>query len=145
MILAIDFDGTCVTHEYPQVGKEIGAASVLKALTEEGHRLVLFTMRSDGQESNSTGLTDAVNWFKKHDIPLWGIQRNPEQDEWTGSPKAYAHIYIDDAALGCPLVTPEGGRPYVDWKEVCKVLIQRGLLPNPINSVACPCCGAPSR
>ena len=25
MIIAVDFDGTCVTHEYPNVGKNIGA------------------------------------------------------------------------------------------------------------------------
>lgn len=30
MIIAVDFDGTCVTHEFPYVGKEIGAAEVLK-------------------------------------------------------------------------------------------------------------------
>ena len=32
MDIAIDFDGTCVTHEFPLVGKDIGAAPVLKAL-----------------------------------------------------------------------------------------------------------------
>jgi hypothetical protein len=45
--ICIDFDGTCVTHEFPKVGKDIGAAPVLKELTEKGHRLILFTMRSD--------------------------------------------------------------------------------------------------
>ena len=39
MEIAIDFDGTCVTHEYPGVGREIGAAPVLKKLTENGHIL----------------------------------------------------------------------------------------------------------
>lgn len=29
MIIAVDFDGTCVTHEFPKVGEEIGAAPVL--------------------------------------------------------------------------------------------------------------------
>jgi hypothetical protein len=24
-IIAVDFDGTCVTHEYPSIGKDIGA------------------------------------------------------------------------------------------------------------------------
>lgn len=31
MIIAVDFDGTCVTHEYPKVGREIGAVGVLKS------------------------------------------------------------------------------------------------------------------
>lgn len=46
MIIAVDFDGTCVTHEFPYVGKEIGAAEVLKELTDKGHKIILFTMRS---------------------------------------------------------------------------------------------------
>ena len=53
MIIAVDFDGTCVTHEFPRVGKEIGAAEVLKELTDKGHKIILFTMRShqlDGAE-----------------------------------------------------------------------------------------------
>lgn len=40
MIIAVDFDGTCVTHEFPRVGKEIGAAEVLKELTDKGHKII---------------------------------------------------------------------------------------------------------
>ena len=46
MIIGVDFDGTCVTHEFPKVGREIGAAQVLKRLTDVGHQIILFTMRS---------------------------------------------------------------------------------------------------
>jgi len=28
MEICIDFDGTCVTHEFPKVGKDIGAVPV---------------------------------------------------------------------------------------------------------------------
>ena len=111
MIIAVDFDGTCVTHEFPRVGKEIGAAEVLKELTDKGHKIILFTMRShqlDGAEETeefgygktkpaklpSDGLQDAIDWFKKHDIPLFGVNENPTQKDWTSSPKLYAHIYI---------------------------------------------------
>lgn len=45
MYIAVDFDGTCVTHEYPKVGKDIGAVPVLKKLTNSGHQLILHTMR----------------------------------------------------------------------------------------------------
>jgi len=123
MYIVIDFDGTCVTHEYPAIGREIGAADVLRALADAGHKLILFTMRSDDPKNNKFYLTEAVNWFRKRNIPLYGIQSNPTQKHWTSSPKAYGELYIDDAALGCPLVYPEdGGRPYVDWAEV-KVLL----------------------
>ena len=37
MIIAIDFDGTVVTHEYPSVGKDVGAVSVLEDLIYNGH------------------------------------------------------------------------------------------------------------
>ena len=46
MIIAIDFDGTCVTHEYPYIGKDIGAVPVLQRLVKAGHELILWTMRS---------------------------------------------------------------------------------------------------
>lgn len=39
MVIAVDFDGTCVTHEFPKVGKDIGAVPVLKELVEGVIRL----------------------------------------------------------------------------------------------------------
>lgn len=139
MIIAIDFDGTCVTHDFPKVGTDIGAQKVLKRLVENGHQLILWTMRSDVVEPKSSDgniiaeggkyLTDAIEWFKKNEIPLWGIQTNPEQNTWTHSPKAYAQLYIDDAALGCPLIFPnEIERPFVDWYAVEEMLYYKGLL-----------------
>mgnify|MGYP003538544723 CR=1 FL=1 len=124
MIIAIDFDGTCVTHDYPEVGKNIGAVKVLKQLIEKNHQLILWTMRSE------SSLDDAVNWFKENNIPLYGIQRNPDQDSWTTSPKAYAQLYIDDAALGIPLMYPinKHEKPYVDWCFVELILKTKGLL-----------------
>jgi hypothetical protein len=127
MIICIDFDGTCVTHEFPEIGEDIGAEPVLKKLVENGHKLVLFTMRSDGQDKGDV-LSDAIRWFDERGIPLYGIQTNPDQRSWTTSPKAYGHIYIDDAALGVPLVRHEDGRPYVNWKKVERLLELRGLI-----------------
>ncbi|HOD89171.1 MAG TPA: hypothetical protein PKN53_09235 [Bacteroidales bacterium] len=145
--ICIDFDGTCVTHEFPKVGKDIGAVPVLKKLIESGHQLVLFTMRSDivnptGEDNelhleSGNYLTDAVNWFKENEIPLYGIQTNPTQHTWTTSPKAYAQLYIDDAALGCPLLYGNFGengegfyfdKPQVDWEKVKDILIKNGII-----------------
>ena len=124
MYIAIDFDGTCVTHDYPRIGKEIGATKVLKRLIEAGHKLILNTMRSDKE------LQDAVNWFKKNGIELYGVNENPTQKRWTNSPKVYAHMYIDDAAFGCPLINaPElSNRPFVDWDSIDRQLIQKGII-----------------
>ena len=111
--VAVDFDGTCVTHDYPEIGKDIGAVPVLKRLVENGSRIILWTMRS-GKE-----LEAAVNWFAQNKIPLFGVQRNPTQGNWTSSPKAYATCYIDDAAFNAPLVYPMNGkRPFIDWNFV---------------------------
>lgn len=116
--IAVDFDGTVVTHEYPLVGRTVeNSVEVLNELCKKGHLLVLNTMRSDKY------LQDAVNWFKNNDIPLFGINHNPTQSNWTNSPKVYAHLYIDDAALGCPLINNGIDRPYVNWKEVREYLV----------------------
>jgi len=113
----IDFDGTVVRHAYPAVGEDVPhAVNTLRALVARGDALILWTMRSGDK------LQDAVDWFKGHGIDLYGVQRNPDQDSWTTSPKAYCHVYIDDAALGCPLIEVEGERPYVDWAEVARRL-----------------------
>ena len=118
LIICVDFDGTCVTHEYPNIGKEIGATEVLKQLTDMGHNIILFTMRSDKE------LQDSVNWFEERNIPLFGINENPEQHTWTQSPKPYAHLYIDDAALGCPIKYDPtlSDRVFVNW-EIIKNLL----------------------
>ena len=124
MYIAVDFDGTCVTHDYPKVGKDIGAAPVLYALYRNGHNIILNTMR-DGKE-----LEDAEFWFCENGINLFGSNHNPTQGRWTTSPKVYAHLYIDDAAMGCFLCyNPEiSDRPYVDWKETTSYLHARGLI-----------------
>jgi len=114
MLIAVDFDGTCVTHDYPRVGKDIGAVPVLKRLIEKGHSLILWTMRS-GKELN-----DAIKWFEANGIELYGIQENPTQKSWTASPKAYAQLYIDDAALGspCKIDSSLSNRKFIDWNAV---------------------------
>lgn len=137
--IILDFDGTCVFHEFPKIGKDIGAVPVLKELIAAGYKLILFTMRSDiinpHAEDNELHLesgnylSEALEWFKQHDISLYGIQTNPTQHTWTTSPKAYGQLIIDDAALGCPLIYPENDlRPYVDWVKVRELLVKDGLL-----------------
>ena len=114
MIIAVDFDGTCVEHDYPDVGMDVdGAVEVLKALRAKGHRLILFTMRSGSK------LDAAVRWFKERKIELWAVNNNPEQKSWTDSVKVHADLYIDDSAVGCPLkFIDDAPRPMVDWAKV---------------------------
>ena len=128
MIIGIDFDGTCVSHEFPSIGNDIGSIPVLKKMVNSGNNLILWTMRSDTKRGKY--LSEAIQWFNENDIPLWGIQTNPSQSSWTTSPKAYCELYIDDAALGCPLKvdTSLSSRPFVDWGTVEKMLIEKGII-----------------
>lgn len=148
MTIAVDFDGTCVTHDFPKVGKNIGAEIVLKKLADKGHKIILYTMRSHPSEKTESAeasgmipttddcLQDAIDWFAKYDIPLYGVNDNPSQHSQTDSPKVYANIYIDDAALGIPLVYEDmkhiydGSvmRPYVGWVRVSELLYESGIL-----------------
>ena len=133
MIIAIDFDGTCVTHDYPEIGKDIGAEKVLRRLVDNGHQLMLWTMRGNKPIQHGLNtLQDAIDWFKENDILLWGINENPEQTivGWTNSNKQYAQLYIDDAALGCPLKFDESisNRPFADWARIEEMLTEIGLI-----------------
>ncbi len=125
MNIAIDFDGTIVEHEYPEIGQPVpGAIEWMKAFMSAGARLILWTMRCDSDESGPV-LSDAVAFCNSANIDFYGVNANPDQ-HWSKSPKAYAHVYIDDAAFGCPLrENPRaGGRPFVDWDAVGPKVLQ---------------------
>jgi len=121
-VIAVDFDGTCVKHRYPSVGEDIGAAPILKKLVNNGHKIILLTMRDNGKV-----LRDALKWFYDNDIPLYGINLNPSQT-WSDSRKVFANYYIDDQAIGCPVIYEDDGESYyVDWNALDKWFIDHGL------------------
>lgn len=156
LIIGIDFDGTCLTHTYPKLGKDIGAVPVLKRLVAEGHKLMLWTMRSHVKVQNGDAVIDtlaeALKWFEDNGIELWGVNENPEQKatKWSTSTKQYADYYIDDAAIGCPLIQEymtmpvfHGlettdyninskqipiGRPFVNWAAIEAGMEIQGIL-----------------
>lgn len=120
LIIAVDFDGTIVEHRWPQIGNPAPLAiETLKEFHGAGANLILYTMRS------GETLVEAVEYCQDNGIVLWQFNRNSEQIKWTSSPKVYAHVYIDDAAFGCPLIHPPNGeRPYVDWAKVRKPVLE---------------------
>lgn len=73
MTIAVDFDGTIVEHRYPRIGEEIPfATATLKMLTNERHRLILWSVR-EGKL-----LEEAVEWCRKrgwNSMPSTGIIR----------------------------------------------------------------------
>jgi hydroxymethylpyrimidine pyrophosphatase-like HAD family hydrolase len=95
--IAVDFDGTIVEHEFPEIGKEkLFAFQTLRELEKLGARLILWTFRT-GKE-----LDDAVEYCRKNGIEFYAVNKNyPEEifDE-TVSRKIDADIYIDDKNIG---------------------------------------------
>ena len=117
--IAVDFDGTIVKHEYPKIGELVPEAiESLKMFQTMGLGIVLNTMRG-GKE-----LDEAVAFLKDNGIELDGVNRAPNQD-WTTSPKVYGQFYIDDAAIGVPLVYGKHSRVYVDWVITKEILLDR--------------------
>jgi len=106
MLIAIDFDGTCVEHDFPKIGNAMPhARQVLRALVDAGHKLILWTCREDNpRDVEKNYLALAVRWFDGRGIPLAGVNQTPRDDEFRISGecprKAFAHIYIDDRNLG---------------------------------------------
>jgi len=116
--IAIDFDGTIVEHSFPYIGEPVdGAISWMKLFQKSGAELILWTMRS------GETLDAAVEYCKENGIEF--IYHNEHPQEWTTSKKAYAHIYIDDAAFGCPVVMTKSGSCVVNWDIVGPVVEDR--------------------
>ena len=129
MIIAVDFDGTIVTHEYPEIGRPIkGAIETIKTIIDNGHKVFLWTMRCSKKYQRRDLLQEAADYCNKYGIELYGANTSPSQ--FSTSNKQYAHLYIDDAALGCPLIDPGDSwdRPYVDWYEVGKILVEKNVI-----------------
>lgn len=122
-ILCIDFDGTCVKHVYDPVspsviGEDIGAVPYLKQLSDNGVKIICYTIRT-GEHAES-----AKDWFKRNDIKLWAVNRNPDQEKWNKSTKPLADLYVDDRGFNMPLMADATGPTYVNWKYVGPCLLR---------------------
>jgi hypothetical protein len=120
VIIAVDCDGTIFDHRYPDLGEPVpGAFEWMKRWQAAGAKLILWTMRDDGGGDGPV-LAHAVEACRRHGVEFWGVNENPEQASWSGSRKCYANLYVDDAAVGCPLLRNRrmGGRDMVDWSVV---------------------------
>lgn len=96
MIIAVDFDGTIVEHEYPKIGKAIPfAIETLLELQKDRHILLLWSVR-DGDL-----LQEAVDYCAKKGLNFYAANKNhPEEDPAIASRKLNADLFIDDRNLG---------------------------------------------
>lgn len=111
MIIAVDFDGTIVRHKYPEIGEEIPfAISTLKMIANEGHQLVLWTVRCDEL------LDEAVEWCRQRGLEFWAVNRDfPEENVDQNvdySRKLRVDMFIDDRNVG--------GLP--DWGTIYRII-----------------------
>ena len=107
MIIAVDFDGTIVEHRYPDIGREKPfAIETLKKLTEEQHRLILWTVRKGKL------LQEAVDFCRTRGLDFYAVNQNfPEENE-PEERKLRADLWIDDRNLG--------GLP--DWGTIYRMI-----------------------
>lgn len=102
MTIAIDFDGTIVTHAYPAIGRELpGATATLRRLQHEGHRLILWTVREGDL------LDEAVAYCRAKGVEFFAVNENysgetlqPGLPGQKACRKINADIYIDDRNAG---------------------------------------------
>ncbi|BEG98811.1 BT0820 family HAD-type phosphatase [Bacteroides sedimenti] len=98
MIIAVDFDGTIVEHEYPQIGKEIPfAIETLKKLQDDQHRLILWTVR-EGRL-----LDEAIEFCRERGLEFYAANKDFPEEHGRGkgySRKLKADLFIDDRNLG---------------------------------------------
>ena len=99
MIIAVDFDGTIVTHDYPRIGKPIPfAIDTLKKLQADGHQLILWSVREGDL------LQEAVDYCQQKGLEFYAVNANfPEEymlSTGLRSRKIVADLYIDDRNLG---------------------------------------------
>ena len=99
MTIAVDFDGTIVEHRYPEIGKEIiFATDTLKMLINDGHQLILWTVR-EGEM-----LDEAVEWCRQRGVEFYAVNKDfPEEDvekNENSSRKLRVDLFIDDRNIG---------------------------------------------
>lgn len=96
MIIAVDFDGTIVEHEYPKIGRPIPfAIDTLLSLQKDEHILILWTVR-DGDL-----LQEAIDYCSKRGLTFYAANKNyPEEDPAKASRKLTADLFIDDRNVG---------------------------------------------
>ena len=112
LTIAIDFDGTIVEDDYPNIGKpRIFAFETLKKLQEDGHRLILWTYRS------GLRLEETVEFCKSQGITFYAVNKSfpEEQFDYTKSRKIHADLFIDDRNIGGVL----------GWGEIYQMLTNK--------------------
>lgn len=106
--VGLDIDSTVISHCYDQMdGKDLGAIPWLRICQDKyGARFLIHSMRA------GPSAEIAKQWLEERGIRIYGINSQPGQENWTASPKCFAQLYVDDRAVGTPLL-PTGD---INWQ-----------------------------
>lgn len=100
-IVAVDFDGTLVTDNFPDIGEPIeDMFASMKYLRENGVKVVLWTSRN--MYKNRDLLEEAIQFCNEQGLEFDAINENVQEvQELTGEDtrKIYADLYIDDKSV----------------------------------------------
>ena len=124
MTIAIDFDGTIVTHAYPAIGKPIPfAIETLKKLQQEDHhQLILWTCR-EGEL-----LQEAIDYCTARGLEFYAVNSNfPEETvDIVRARKLEADLFIDDRKENVEAAAAKGIRTVhfnrMDYEGSCREL-----------------------
>lgn len=98
MTIAVDFDGTIVSHEYPNIGKPIPfAIETLRKLQQEDHHQIILWSCREGRL-----LQEAVDYCAARGLEFYSVNSNfPEETaDIVRARKLEADLFIDDRNLG---------------------------------------------
>ena len=98
MIIAIDFDGTIVEDQFPDVGKMIpGAREAINKLYADGYTIIIWSCRTGIKKAR------AIEWLVMNGIKFHyfnkSCQTNVAAHGGKDTRKVYANLYIDDRML----------------------------------------------
>ena len=112
-VIAVDFDGTVVEHDYPRIGKEMMFAfATLRELNKKGHKLILWTIRTGDL------LDEAVEYCKKNGVEFYAVNKNYPEEQFSDniSRKLNADVFIDDRNVG----------GFLGWSNIWQTLHPEG-------------------
>jgi len=122
-IIAIDFDGTIVDDQFPEIGKLIpGAKENINKLYSEGYEIIIWSCR------NGINKAKAIEWLVKNGIKFHRFNEssyhNLKEHDFKDTRKVFANMYIDDRQP----------TPLPAWSELYNIIHEK--LPTYSDKVA---------
>lgn len=114
-IIAVDFDGTVVEHEFPNIGMpQPGALQFISNCLTRGDYVIIWTCRTGRY------LKAVKEYFAKNGFDHKRLKKNLLFNEnapldFKPEPKVYYDVLIDDRNYGGLPMTSDG---FVDWHKI---------------------------